>query len=59
MNRIESDRIGNEIIGMELNGDLPNIAPSGRKIYIVLHLLDEIFFFHLILHLSDGNFEIC
>ena len=31
--------------------DLPNIAPSGRKIYIVLHLLDEI------LHLSDENFE--
>ena len=30
-----------------------------RKIYIVSHLLDEIFFFHLILHLSDGNFEIC
>ena len=40
-------------------GDLPNIEPSGRKIYTVLHLLDEIFFFHLILHLSDGNFEIC
>ena len=39
--------------------DLPNIAPSGRKIYTVLHLLDEIFFFHLILHLSDENFEIC
>ena len=39
--------------------DLPNIAPSGRKIYIVLHLLNEIFFFYIILHLSDGNFEIC
>ena len=38
-------------------GDLPNIAPSGRKIYIVLHLLNEIFFFYIILHLSDGNFE--
>ena len=44
---------------LEEKGDLPNIAPSGRKIYTVLHLLDEIFFFHLILHLSDENFEIC
>ena len=26
-------------------GDLPNIAPSGRKLYTVLHLLDDIFFF--------------